>query len=724
MRRVSGIRVAGEFGAAVVVIVGLALGVRRFAAPGSEALWWAVVVVAALAYGAGTLLVLRGAPPRASRRGIAYLLTVSGVLSVLLVVALCYRRDSGIGPSLGSPLALLMTVATACAVALLIARLASLVGWLAPRIAGLRPFRALRETRPWSYGVILLVLLAMWLPALILLAPGSVTYDGARQLDELLGVSVPSLDFTYVPTNHHPWFATLWQGSLFRVGMWISGGNVNAGLLVHSLVLVSASLLTYAYVVRRIQSLTGDRGWTLLALLFFGVLPHFANYAMLYEKTGWYQLALLWFFLGVVDVALSQGTAASRSLQLTVGGTLAALFRSNGIYIVIPALIVLAVLLLGNEGRRRLAEVAVAGLVAVTVFFGWTNIALPRLGVAPASPAEALVLPFQQVARIVLSDGASLTPAQLATIDAVLPVDELRAAYNAENGDGVKSLYEIDSFLITDSAIEKMRGRADWWRGDDTERRAKLTAFLLLWPQLVLQHPGTALSATIQNTYLYYAPVLNRGMDVSLFSGGLPTYEILANPTRATTGISRARMHAPRSRRTTMRGLPCRAHAARQPRPVRVDRHRARAFAPVLASPVPDHGLRAGRARLSRELRRGAKRRLPLYRAARRDPAHRARRMVGVGRPCPSSSGTRRAGALRHPVEGQRPIFEYGLETGVVGAIRVPLNISGVSPKTGRAPRASTSAYATPRRRAAAHTSGSSATRSSPLATRAWSADS
>jgi hypothetical protein len=520
--------VVRETVATVVVAVGAGLGLRWFDADVAGALPWAAGIAAAVVFAAGSVLVLTGRVQGPTGRARAFLWTTVAVLTALLLLALCYRRDAGLGPAFTSAPALAVTVLTGVAGALLLARVIVLARAGGERAARTRPLVALRATRPWRYGWILLALTVLWLPSIVFLAPGSTTYDGTRQIDELIGARVPSLDFAYYPTNHHPWFATLWQGALLRAGMLVSGGDINAGLLLHSLVLVAVSLLTYAFVVARIQRLTGDRVWTLVALLFFGILPHFADYAMLYEKTGWYQVAILWFFVGVVDVATRAGRLAWRLLQLAGAGALATLFRPNGLYIVLPTLVVLALLLLGRDGRRRLVEVAVSAVAVVVVFFGWTNVALPGLGVAPASPAEGLIVPFQQVARIVLDDGASLTPDQRATIDAVLPIDELEAAYTPENGDGVKGLYEIDSFLVTELGIEKMRGREDWWR-DDAELRAELGAFLRLWPQLVLEHPGTALSATIQNTYLYYAPILDRGNDVSLFSGGLPDKDVLVN---------------------------------------------------------------------------------------------------------------------------------------------------------------------------------------------------
>ena len=72
------------------------------------------------------------------------------------------------------------------------------------------------------------------------------------------------------------------------IGMTLSGGNVNYGLLVHSLFLVIVSLLSYSYLAMTVKKYFGQIAG-ILTVIFFGLYPHVVNYAMLYDKTGWYQ---------------------------------------------------------------------------------------------------------------------------------------------------------------------------------------------------------------------------------------------------------------------------------------------------------------------------------------------------------------------------------------------------------------------------------------------------
>lgn len=517
---VGGRRLALETVGAVVVAGGTLIAMQHFGADRPLTLRAAGVAAATLAYTSAALV-----RPAADLRLTAYLATVAALLAGLLVVATGYRTAGDATPLVGGAAALGASVLSAAAIALVLLRVALAAVALAPRLRRHRVVRAVVAGPPIRFGWLLLAIAMLWLPTVLLLLPGTTTYDGARQIDEWIGASVPSLDFTYFATNHHPWFATIWQGTLLNLGLAISGGDINIGLLVHTAALVTASLVTYAAAAHRVQRLAG-RGAAIAMVAVVGLIPHFANYAVLFEKTGWYQLALIWFVLGVV--AAVRGDARWRIvLQLGLGGLLTALFRSNGLYVVLGSLAVLLVVLLVRRHRSRALAVGSAGLAALLLAQAWSGLALPARGVMPASPAEALNAPFQQVARIVQQHGDELTAEQRAAIDPVLPLDQLVETYQPENADPVKALYHIDSFLITDTAIERMRDDFDWWEQDGAT--ADLRPFLATWAHLVAQYPATAASATVHNNFIYFAPPFNRGNDVSLFTGGLPDYVVLAN---------------------------------------------------------------------------------------------------------------------------------------------------------------------------------------------------
>jgi hypothetical protein len=98
----------------------------------------------------------------------------------------------------------------------------------------------------------------------------------------------------------------------------------------------------------------------------------------------------------------------------------------------------------------------------------------------PAAEAENWSVPLQQVARV--AAGGTLTQEETSVIDAVLPAEEIRTAYDGELSDPVKALWR------TDASVE-----------------AK-SAFFGLWLRLGVQYPATYLSAFFHNSYGYLYP--------------------------------------------------------------------------------------------------------------------------------------------------------------------------------------------------------------------------
>ena len=126
--------------------------------------------------------------------------------------------------------------------------------------------------------------------------------------------------------------------------------------------------------------------------------------------------------------------------------------------------------------------------------------------------SENYSLPLQQVARV--AAGGALTEAQKEAVSGVLPVEELKGAYNGELSDPVKAL----------------------WREDATPEQKR--AFWQAWPQIVLDNPMTCLSATFHNTYGYLYPGYMSTLKPTLLIGDQSTrtasvkglYDYTVNP--------------------------------------------------------------------------------------------------------------------------------------------------------------------------------------------------
>lgn len=315
------------------------------------------------------------------------------------------------------------------------------------------------------FGLCFALLLAAWLPYLLLCWPGSVTYDAANQLSQFLGMT-PA-------TAHHPWASTWLLGMANR----LCGGDVSGGVFVYVLFQSLVCAAAYAWACLTAGRLAGKRA-AVPALLYFALLPTWGSYAQMYVKDTLYAGFFSVFFTAAAVFAAKRGKASKGTLALMAGAALVcALIRNNGAYIVVPALLLLLPAADSFRARRPLLLTA-AGVLAVLLLFN--KLLLPALGVAPGSVREALSLPFQQTARCCIEHPEDLRPEERAAIDAVLDYETIVTDYRAQVSDNVKNTYHGDS--------------------------ASLRSYLGVWLRMGLRHPLTYCEAALNACFGYLSP--------------------------------------------------------------------------------------------------------------------------------------------------------------------------------------------------------------------------
>ena len=318
------------------------------------------------------------------------------------------------------------------------------------------------------------LLLVCWLPWFVCLFPGTVSNDSISQLKELMGLTPMS--------NANPVFQTWLLGAFRQLGLWLGSADAGVALYCVTQAVLMAWLLGTLLDGLRRSAAPRWLFWT--ALAFYALCPIFPVFAFCVGKDTNFAMAVLFLSLmvkRVVDEPDRRG--AARAIGLCAAAVLCALLRNPGIFLALLTLALLLAWTLMRRERRacgawRLPALACACVLAV--YGGLHLMVLPGLNIAPMPESENYSLPLQQVARVAAGDG--LTEAQAEAVSGVLPVEELKAAYNGELSDPVKAL----------------------WREDATPEQKR--AFWRAWPGIVLEHPMTCLSATFHNTYGYLYP--------------------------------------------------------------------------------------------------------------------------------------------------------------------------------------------------------------------------
>ncbi|MDO4492799.1 MAG: DUF6020 family protein [Clostridia bacterium] len=310
------------------------------------------------------------------------------------------------------------------------------------------------------------LLLLCWLPFELGFFPGSVPYDGRKQL--LIYDGVVEL------TNDHPYFATYFFGALYRLGERVFGDNaVFAIVLCQNL----AAAAVFSGVCVFLRKLCGSKTVFVCSVLFYALVPVFWAYAQSVIKDTLFFVCFTWLLLEAARILFSKEPVGKGTyFRLETAAVLTAVFRNNGFPIAL--LLLLALILGAPKLRRRAVLLSGACIVVVSVF---ATAAVPAyLRIPEANPFESLSIPIQQVARCVTVHGEEMTAEEKEAVEALMPA-ELFRNYKPGISDPVKG--ELKSRVASPDG-----------------------AFRTLWLRCLQRYPATCADAFMNHVYGWIDP--------------------------------------------------------------------------------------------------------------------------------------------------------------------------------------------------------------------------
>ena len=321
-----------------------------------------------------------------------------------------------------------------------------------------------------------LFLVVLWAPYLIVHLPGSVPYDGYRQLNTFYGIEPIS--------KHHPWVLTLLFGFLMEIGKAVSD-NLGVFLITASLFFINA--LCYAAVCSMIKKWKAPFWFNCSTLIFFAVLPVFGAYSQVVMKDGVFSAFFVLFMAQYIDFCIlfiekkESNHFYKKLVQLLCIELIVCLTRNNGFYMVLVADLLLFFFFL--KGKEKFAFLL--SFCLILSYYCIDNRLADTIGIAPGSEKEMLSVPFQQTARYLRDYPNEVKESEEYAIDAILDYHKLAENYEPEISDHVK-----DTFNNNSSAQD-------------------LLNYFKAWFSMFLRHPDVYFQATFNNTYGYYYPFHN-----------------------------------------------------------------------------------------------------------------------------------------------------------------------------------------------------------------------
>ncbi|GMA70561.1 hypothetical protein GCM10025879_18070 [Leuconostoc litchii] len=428
------------------------------------------------------------------------------VVSIFYVLTLSVSRVSSehitYVPSLIGKVNLLITFLAVCGYTFIFTNFSILLGQVIDKLK-VRKF----QVRFWYVFVVLMLI---WGIQIFPLFPGMVSWDGYRQFLEFFHTHINDLNFTYYPTNHHPWASTLIFGSIFSIGQKIGGPNVGLFLIV--LIQMIVSSIIYTKVVQFIGQNWGKKA-AFVTFLFYAS-PFVAFWQVTIEKTPLFLAFTIWFVMNYSKILmdnLKSDSPFSLYVQLTVSGIFMSLFRNDGSYVVILSLLTLLII---EISRKKIIprQLITCLLVFLAVYLGWNKVALPAMNVVSGSTSEVISLPMRQVSAVVLTNPESFSKQELATINKITPIKEIPMHFDINNADNLKSLYPVDSFLRSAYEIEQLKaGKIKKIATPAIKKETK--QYLLIWVKQFFKHPKTYVITFFAANSSFLNPIIDKYPD-------------------------------------------------------------------------------------------------------------------------------------------------------------------------------------------------------------------
>lgn len=314
------------------------------------------------------------------------------------------------------------------------------------------------DLKPRTVAVQSGVMFLCWLPYLIGYFPGLYWYDTSWQLYQYF-------QSPQAITDHHPFMDTYLFGWFAEIGnnLWNNPMYGLFILIVIQQILAVTALTCAAGHLARFRIPWGIR---IAVYAFFCLFPFFPTIFSSLSKDSVAAPFFIVFCLLVCESIRVKGAVTRPCVFYTlliVMSLLACLTKKTGMYIIVPALLVM--LLLRQKAKSRIALAAVAILLSAIMVVAIPKAVLPALHVQPGESSEMLAVPLQQLAHVAKNDPSGFSHDELAVMSRTyhMPMDKLGKAYSYMAADPVKG-----------------SGPA----------RTDRSAFVRMWTQQGLKHPS------------------------------------------------------------------------------------------------------------------------------------------------------------------------------------------------------------------------------------------
>ena len=336
-----------------------------------------------------------------------------------------------------------------------------LIDWFDKRAVKAAPSRHLLCS--WNGKSVLLtalLLFVMFVPYLVVFCPGVASRDTYNQIKDFVTGTMP-IEINWNAgepmiscflNDHHPVTDTL-LFTFFTEFVGGLAGSAARGVMIYCGLQTALTALFMSVMLCRMEKLGMPYLYRKAGVLFLGLSPFVALYAIGMLKDSVYSLLFIVYYLVYVVIIREEATSG-RMLWLILLSVLLALTKKTGVYFVILCNIAL---LFVPGVRRRWAEwLASWALPAVLLLVLLPKVLFPMFAIFPGGKQESIGFTMQMSARTYLDHKDALSDEELRILSEVMDLKKVEEDYSSYNYDEVKKLFNYSATEQQISAYKRL----------------------------------------------------------------------------------------------------------------------------------------------------------------------------------------------------------------------------------------------------------------------------
>ena len=286
-----------------------------------------------------------------------------------------------------------------------------------------------------SILVVSVIIFLSYIPYILNYYPGNVLIDSVIQI--LQGTGAIEL------TNHHPVLHTEIIALCMNIGQGVFN-SYQTGAFIYTLIQTICTSFIFSFAIYYMARKGVPVIIRLCAMLFYMFCPTICFYTITMYKDIPFALAILLTTIGLTEMSINTKNFFFSKLRmgfLMISILLAMFFRNNGIYAIILTLPFVLIVL-----KKYYKQILIIFLVPIILYEIITGPLYKVLNIEQGSTREALSIPLQQFARLMVYKQDELTEEQKNKIRQYLPIEDFEKLYMPVFADPIKSNFSEEGF--------------------------------------------------------------------------------------------------------------------------------------------------------------------------------------------------------------------------------------------------------------------------------------